>query len=141
MMKHFKIGDKVRIRKDANTSAFAVKPGATATVIRDPYVSPYISNYVGYTQVEWDNTKKRNGQRHGGYKRDWFELVPAKRKSRATQDYKGNGNHTWEVVIPMKDHEEFSVEAMKRLRVPGGWLYADDNLTFATFVPAEHKYI
>jgi hypothetical protein len=43
-----------------------------------------------------------------------------------SQEYRGNGNHTWEQVVGSTD----------RLRVPGGWLYR--NSAYAglyTFVP------
>ncbi len=49
------------------------------------------------------------------------------------QSYHGNGNHDWEVV---NIHSEPN---MKRLRVPGGWLYGAGPLytssTATTFVP------
>ena len=48
---------------------------------------------------------------------------------RQSQEYRGNGNHTWEQVL---------VEAgarIDRLRVPGGWLYRDSKIGALVFVP------
>ena len=46
-----------------------------------------------------------------------------------SQEYKGNGKHSWETVTLAKGEE------MKRLRVPGGWLYADAGVITMCFVP------
>lgn len=39
-----------------------------------------------------------------------------------SQEYRGNGKHTWEEVSKVDNADVASLTA--RLRVPGGWLYA-----------------
>lgn len=43
-----------------------------------------------------------------------------------SQQYKGNGAHVWECVLPM---------SIDRLRVPGGWIYRDHRFQNSVFVP------
>lgn len=53
---------------------------------------------------------------------------PAKARPHGPQEYKGNGKHEWENVTPITF----------RLRVPGGWLYSQENFDgprTTTFVP------
>ena len=46
-----------------------------------------------------------------------------------SQEYRGNGNHTWEGVINVGGY------TVDRLRVPGGWLYRDMKTATLAFVP------
>lgn len=48
------------------------------------------------------------------------------------QKYRGNGAHSWELVTESGKGSDQS--ATYRLRVPGGWLYADEGGA-STFVP------
>ena len=50
-----------------------------------------------------------------------------------SQEYRGNGNHEWEIVIEAKDAAAF--DRVERLRVPGGWLYRDDRTMTTVLVP------
>ena len=60
-----------------------------------------------------------------------------KKRPHGAQEYKGNGKHSWETVVS----ETTAGEAIVRLRVPGGWLYATQSLdnyeitSTMTFVP------
>ncbi len=62
-----------------------------------------------------------------GYKTAFNTPAPAKKASpHGAQEYKGNGKHSWEMVV----------DNTYRLRVPGGWLYAEDTSASSTvFVP------
>ena len=58
----------------------------------------------------------------------------AARKAKAAgpkgeQEYKGSGNHDWE------DIGDNSHVVVRRLRVPGGWLYRVGYTSSTTFVP------
>lgn len=63
--------------------------------------------------------------------------TPKRRSAHGPQEYKGNGKHAWQQVTVSSGEQPM----MARLRVPGGWLYAQrDNATHAistaqTFVP------
>lgn len=48
---------------------------------------------------------------------------PAKARPHGAQEYRGNGSHTWEVVVESRSNGGRPVRPVKRLRVPGGWLY------------------
>lgn len=56
------------------------------------------------------------------------------------QSYEGNGKHGWEHVVTV-DNRPRSYDETTRLRVPGGWLYANTvqrgvvTATTMTFVP------
>lgn len=59
-------------------------------------------------------------------------VTKAKPKSpHGKQEYKGNGKHDWEAVVT----DAISTWTLKRLRVPGGWLYRDIFGNSLTFVP------
>lgn len=51
--------------------------------------------------------------------------------SKPSQAYKGNGQHDWEPVLPPST----DFVQVRRLRVPGGWLYGTDDEGTMTFVP------
>ena len=51
-----------------------------------------------------------------------------KKRPHGAQEYKGNGEHSWE---PVGDHMNYTF----RLRVPGGWLYRYAHEGAMTFVP------
>lgn len=46
-----------------------------------------------------------------------------------SQEYRGNGNHTWEPVTGTPGYY------VTRLRVPGGWIYSDHRNSSNVFVP------
>jgi hypothetical protein len=54
--------------------------------------------------------------------------APAKKSPHGAQKYLGNGAHTWEMVSG-------AALGVRRLRVPGGWLYRDSYTDTTVFVP------
>lgn len=85
----------------------------------------------GYGRVSYNitfspETIKALGRQIAELYPDDFKTAEPEHKS---QEYRGNGKHDWEVVVPGED------EGVERLRVPGGWLYRDNATREVTFVP------
>jgi hypothetical protein len=84
----------------------------------------------------WDVAFDRNGwldltgRDHCWYiGSEWLTKVEEK-PAKPPQTYKGNGKHEWQHVA--MDGQTFAV---RRLRVPGGWLYRDERVKAMVFVP------
>lgn len=95
-----------------------LKPGDTVVANRNyqgqftkgkEYVVSYLVEPAQHVMIEEDDRDSPNG---------WYYDFFDKKKhspSRAKQSYKGNGKHMWEPVA----------DSIKRIRVPGGWLYSN----------------
>lgn len=66
-----------------------------------------------------------------------IEKVKSKKSPKGSQAYKGNGKHTFEVVVEHDVNGERggAARGVYRLRVPGGWLYRSHGGHTMTFVP------
>lgn len=118
----FKVGDRVMLTQDKGNAA---KLGAEAVVVEPNWLPPGSGRYL---KIKWDRSKPHvNGQMDGGYMPNDFKLVKsAPKDKKPSQAYKGNGNHSWDVVVP---------KMTDRLRVPGGYIYRDIQSCAAVFVP------
>jgi hypothetical protein len=131
MSSEFKIGDKVRVSenypKDID-DGFAGCVGELWRACGDGWD-------VGFDHDGWRDT---TGRDHCWYiESEWLTKVeekpkkpPQTYKGNGTQTYKGNGKHEWQHVA--MDGQTFAV---RRLRVPGGWLYRDERVKAMVFVP------
>ena len=65
----------------------AAKIGAEATVTKEITHDEDVDEY--YVWVRWDDVAGRNDQQHGGYKPDFFELIPEKQEAINPKDLLG----------------------------------------------------
>lgn len=118
MTNKFKVGDRVRVidKEDGKYDKVGVVNSANDG-------SSYLPVHVifeGFRDTDFF------------FERNLTLDAPEVRKApKGPQAYKGNGKHVWELVI-VGGSENYFVPTY-RLRVPGGWLYAQDSAL--TFVP------
>lgn len=129
MSNKFKVGDEVECWSTlADDNPNGLK--GTVVAVEDGQVEVA---FPGWTEGHSGKASEGNDRWYfwpdnSNWDEEYIKLVekPKKAKaSKAKQTYKGNGKHTWELVI----------EGTVRLRVPGGWLYRDTFVGGTTFVP------
>jgi hypothetical protein len=123
MSSEFEIGDKVRVSEhypvDWDDGGVAGCVGKILRASRDGWD-------VGFDHGGWSDDVSD----HCWYiESEWLTKVEEK-PTKPPQTYKGNGKHEWQYVAM-----DGQTCAVRRLRVPGGWLYRDERVKAMVFVP------